>query len=95
MKPLHDFLLIARVQDDTYTKGNSITLRDEKNKDYIDGIIEAMGPGRRTEYGNLIQPQNNLIYKRVKFNSVNMIECDDVYCLVRFGDIVCVYDDEQ
>ncbi|MGD9637865.1 MAG: co-chaperone GroES [Alphaproteobacteria bacterium] len=52
-RPLYDRVLIKRVEEDTRTAGG-IIIPDTAKEKPSQGIVEAVGPGARTEDGKVI-----------------------------------------
>jgi chaperonin GroES len=52
-RPLHDRVVVKRVEEDTKTKGGIIIPETAQEKP-MQGEIIAVGPGGRDEYGKLI-----------------------------------------
>ena len=52
-KPLHDRVLVKRVEEDTKTAGG-IIIPDTAKEKPSQGIVEAVGPGARTEDGKVL-----------------------------------------
>ena|SRR5690349_5395121 len=52
-RPLHDRVVIRRIKEDTKTKGG-ILIPDNAREKPVQGVVIAIGPGRRDEAGNLI-----------------------------------------
>ena len=53
VKPLHDGVLVKRIEEDNKTKGGIIIPDNAKEKPSI-GIVEAIGSGVRSHSGDLI-----------------------------------------
>jgi chaperonin GroES len=52
-RPLHDRVLVRRIEDETRTSGG-IIIPDTAKEKPIQGEVIAVGPGARTEAGRLI-----------------------------------------
>ena len=64
-RPLHDRVLVERVESDTKTKGG-IIIPDTAQEKPSEGEVIAVGPGGRDESGKLIQidlkPGNRVLF---------------------------------
>lgn len=65
IKPLHDKVLIKRVDEETKTAGG-IIIPDTAKEKPSEGIVEAVGNGFRTEDGKII-PMSVKVGDRVLF----------------------------
>ena len=65
IKPLHDKVLIKRVDEETKTAGG-IIIPDTAKEKPSEGIVEAVGNGFRTEEGKIL-PMSVKIGDRVLF----------------------------
>ena len=54
-RPLHDRVVVRRVEEDTKTKGG-IIIPDTAQEKPMQGEIIAVGPGARDEAGKLVPP---------------------------------------
>ena len=52
-RPLHDRVVVRRLESDEKTKGG-IIIPDTANEKPQEGVVEAVGPGGRDEAGKLI-----------------------------------------
>jgi len=52
-RPLHDRVVIRRIKEDTKTKGG-ILIPDNAREKPVQGVVIAVGPGRRDEAGKLV-----------------------------------------
>ena len=55
VKPLHDRVLVKRVQEETKTAGG-IIIPDTAKEKPVEGIVVAVGPGRTLDNGTKITP---------------------------------------
>ena len=65
IKPLHDKVLVKRVDEDTRTAGG-IIIPDTAKEKPSEGIVEAVGNGFRTEEGKIL-PMSVKVGDRVLF----------------------------
>jgi len=54
-RPLHDRVLVKRVEEETKTKGG-IIIPDTAKEKPMQGEVLAVGPGARSEKGELVTP---------------------------------------
>ncbi len=54
IRPLHDRILVKRVEEETKTKGG-IIIPDSAKEKPAEGVVIAVGKGKRTEDGKLIE----------------------------------------
>ena len=54
-RPLHDRVLVKRVEEETKTKGG-IIIPDTAKEKPMQGEVLAVGPGARSEKGDLVTP---------------------------------------
>ncbi len=89
VRPLHDRILVKRLEEDAKTKGGIIIPDTAKEKPY-QGEIIAVGGGRRTEDGKVI-PLDVKAGDKVLFSKYagTDIKIDDVeYLIMREEDIL-------
>ncbi len=55
IRPLHDRILVRRVEEESKTKGG-IIIPDSAKEKPAEGIVVAVGEGKRKEDGNRITP---------------------------------------
>ena len=55
-RPLHDRVVVRRVEEDTKTKGG-IIIPDTAQEKPMQGEVIAVGPGARDESGKLVPPE--------------------------------------
>ncbi len=65
IKPLHDRVLVKRLEENTRTAGG-IIIPDTAKEKPSEGIIEAVGDGARTEDGKII-PLNVKVGDKILF----------------------------
>lgn len=54
IRPLHDRIIVKRLQEEEKTKGG-IIIPDSAKEKPMEGEVIAVGPGKRTEDGKLIK----------------------------------------
>lgn len=55
VRPLHDRVLVKRVQEETKTAGG-IIIPDSAKEKPVEGIVVAVGPGKVLDNGNKVVP---------------------------------------
>jgi chaperonin GroES len=91
IRPLHDRILVKRVEEEAKTKGGIIIPDSAKEKPY-EGEVVAVGKGRKTEAGKVV----NLDVKvgdRILFSKYagSDVKIDDVeYLIMREEDVLGV-----
>jgi chaperonin GroES len=92
LKPLHDQVLVVRVESEAKTSGGIIIPDTAKEKPY-EGKIIAVGPGRVDKDGTRIPPDvkqgDRVLFQRyagteVKIGGVEhlMMREDDILCII-------------
>ncbi len=92
--PLHDRVLVKRVESDTKSKGGIIIPETAKEKP-IEGIVVAAGKGRVSDSGET-QPLTLKEGDRVLFGKYAGTEIKfdgDDFLIMREEDILCVVDE--
>ena len=90
-RPLHDRVVVRRVEEDTKTKGG-IIIPDTAQEKPMQGEVIAVGPGGRDESGKLI-PIDVKVGETILFGkwSGNEVKIDSVeYLIMKESDIMGV-----
>ena len=90
-RPLHDRVVVRRVEEDTKTKGG-IIIPDTAQEKPMQGEVIAVGPGGRDESGKLI-PIDVKVGETILFGkwSGNEVKIDGVeYLIMKESDIMGV-----
>ena len=90
-RPLHDRVVVKRVEEDTKTKGG-IIIPDTAQEKPMQGEVIAVGPGGRDENGKLI-PIDVKVGETILFGkwSGNEVKIDGVeYLIMKESDIMGV-----
>jgi chaperonin GroES len=90
-RPLHDRVVVRRVEEDTKTKGG-IIIPDTAQEKPMQGEVIAVGPGGRDENGKLI-PIDVKVGETILFGkwSGNEVKIDGVeYLIMKESDIMGV-----
>ncbi|MEF8823156.1 MAG: co-chaperone GroES [Desulfohalobiaceae bacterium] len=94
LKPLHDRVLVQRVEEEEKTKGGIIIPETAKEKP-IRGKVKAVGPGKMTDEGKRIemsvQAGNLIMFNKYAGTEVK-IE-DEEHLVMREDDILAVIED--
>ena len=90
-RPLHDRVVVRRIEEDTKTKGG-IIIPDTAQEKPMQGEVIAVGPGGRNESGKLI-PIDVKVGETILFGkwSGNEVKIDGVeYLIMKESDIMGV-----
>ena len=90
-RPLHDRVVVRRIEEDTKTKGG-IIIPDTAQEKPMQGEVIAVGPGGRDENGKLI-PIDVKVGETILFGkwSGNEVKIDGVeYLIMKESDIMGV-----
>jgi len=93
IKPLHDKVLVKRVDEETKTAGG-IIIPDTAKEKPSEGIVEAVGNGFRTEDGKIL-PMSVKVGDRVLFAKWGGTEIKlggETRLIVKESDILAVVD---
>ncbi|MBN2282509.1 MAG: co-chaperone GroES [Deltaproteobacteria bacterium] len=91
IRPLHDRIIVKRLQEEEKTKGG-IIIPDSAKEKPMEGEVIAVGPGKRTEDGKLIKVDVKA-GDRVLFSKYagTEVKIDDVeHLIMREDDILGV-----
>ena len=90
-KPLHNYVLLERIEEENITAGGIIIPDNAKEKP-MQGTIVAMGPGKRTEKGELIAPEVKVgdVVLYGKYSGTEVTVDGKNYLIVRESDIFAV-----
>ncbi|MBF2734827.1 MAG: co-chaperone GroES [Betaproteobacteria bacterium AqS2] len=56
IKPLHDRIVVERIEEDTLSAGG-IVIPDSAKEKPDQGIVKSVGPGKRTDDGKVLKPE--------------------------------------
>jgi chaperonin GroES len=92
--PRHDFVVVQMEKPATETK-HGIALPESVRDDRTPGEVLALGPGRTTEEGKIVEITDLAVGDRVVFNKYSALELDEAerLYLIRNTDIGCRLDD--
>ncbi len=94
VKPLHDRVLVKRIEEEERTKGG-IIIPDTAKEKPIRGEVIAVGPGRITDDGKRIE-MSVKVGDKVMFNKYAGTEIKiegEEYLIMREDDIVAIIED--
>ncbi|MBN2514802.1 MAG: co-chaperone GroES [Deltaproteobacteria bacterium] len=91
IRPLHDRILVKRVEEEAKTKGGIIIPDSAKEKPY-EGEVVAVGKGRKTEGGKVIsldvKAGDRILFSKYAGSDIKI---DDVeYLIMREEDVLGV-----
>lgn len=89
IRPLHDRILVKRVEEESRTKGG-IIIPDSAKEKPAEGIVVAVGKGKRGEDGKLIEPDvkkgNRILFSKYAGTEVKIN--DEEHLIMREDDIL-------
>ena len=93
IRPLHDRILVKRVEEETKTKGGIIIPDSAKEKPF-EGEVVAVGNGRKTEDGKVIaldvKTGDRILFSKYAGSDIKI---DDVeYLIMKEDDVLGVID---
>lgn len=91
VRPLHDGVLVKRVEEETKTKGGIIIPDNAKEKPSM-GIVEAIGSGLRDSEGKLM-PMSVKVGDKVLFGkwSGTEVKIDgEALLIIKESEILCI-----
>jgi chaperonin GroES len=93
IRPLHDRILVKRVEEETKTKGGIIIPDSAKEKPF-EGEVVAVGGGRKTEDGKVIaldvKTGDRILFSKYAGSDIKV---DDVeYLIMKEDDVLGVID---
>src|SRR5512134_4026694 len=91
VRPLHDRILVKRVEEETKTKGGIIIPDTAKEKPQ-EGLVVAVGPGKVTDEGKRVAPEVKA-GDRVLFGKYSGTEIKiegDEHLILREDDLLAV-----
>jgi chaperonin GroES len=94
LKPLHDRVLVQRLEEEETTKGG-IIIPDTAKEKPIRGEVKAVGPGKRTDEGQRLEMPVN-VGDKIMFNKYAGTEVKiegEEHLVMREDDIVAVIED--
>jgi len=91
MKPLHDYVLLQKVEAPKTSCGGILLVPFEKKDGVVEGIVVDCGPGLYSSDGTLI-PLTDALTPGVKvlYKPFTGIELPDNHVLVSYRDILAV-----
>jgi chaperonin GroES len=93
VRPLHDRVLVKRLEEEQKTKGG-IIIPDTAKEKPIQGVIEAVGNGRVREDGKVtpleVKKGNKVLFSKYGGTEVKVEGTD--YLILREDDILAVID---
>lgn len=89
MRPLHDFVLIQKVEKKASSGG--ILLSSTTQEEVVEGVVVAMGPGLYTSEGALVPLSDMLaVSDKVLFKPYSGTSMPEGLVLVSFREILAV-----
>ena len=89
LRPLHDRVLIKRVESETTTKGGIIIPDNAKEKP-LEGVVEAVGTGRVLEDGSVralqVKAGDRVLFSKYSETEVKL--GGDTFLLLREDDLL-------
>jgi chaperonin GroES len=89
LRPLHDRVLIKRVESETTTKGGIIIPDNAKEKP-LEGVVEAVGTGRILEDGSVralqVKAGDRVLFSKYSETEVKL--GGDTFLLLREDDLL-------
>ena len=94
MKPLNDNVLVERIERDSVSKGG-IIIPDTAKEKPAQGIVVAVGPGKRDKAGKHIEIDAKCGEKVLfgKYSGTEVKLNGKEYVILRADDIVAVFED--
>ncbi len=94
LKPLHDRILVKRLEEEEMTKGG-IIIPDSAKEKPIKGEIVAAGPGKTDEKGNKVamgvKEGNKVIFNKYAGTEIKVEDVE--YLIMREDDVLAVIED--
>jgi chaperonin GroES len=91
LKPLHDRVMVKRLEE-TETKKGSIIIPDTAKEKPQEGEVVAVGPGKVTDDGKRqpmeVKPGDRILFGKWSGNEVKLGE--DEYLIMREDDILAI-----
>jgi len=95
VKPLHDNILVERLEETEKTKGG-IIIPDSAKEKPAQGVVVAVGGGRLDEKGNTISLEvkkgDKVLFSKYAGTEVNI--GGDEYLIMREDDVLAVIEDK-
>jgi len=92
-KPLHDRVLVRRVESDEKTTGGLIIPDSAKEKPQ-EGQVIAVGPGKTLDNGTVAEPNvkagDRILFSKYAGTDVN-VDGDD-HIIIREDDVLAIYE---
>jgi len=91
LKPMYDNMLIEPVKADTKTKGGIYISNPDRQKEYAEGVVIAVGDGYRVDGG--LQPLSVKVGDTIVYRKMTevMIDADDKeYFLVSEANVLAI-----
>lgn len=89
MKPLHDNVLVRK--EEKKQSAGGIILAPSAQKDLVEGVVVAVGPGLYSSEGNPIRVTDNLhVGDRVLFKPYSAVDLPEDQVLISYRDILAV-----
>ncbi|NVK00053.1 MAG: co-chaperone GroES [Oceanospirillaceae bacterium] len=94
IKPLEDRVLVRRVDAQTLSAGG-IVIPDKAAEKPTEGIVIAVGPGRRLENGQIVSPLvaegDRVVFK--KYGAQEITENGEKLLIIREADLLAVVEE--
>lgn len=96
VRPLHDRVLVRRVEADARTPGGLIIPDNAKEKP-VEGLVVAVGSGIRTKDGGLIpldvKAGDRVLFAKYSGTEVKVVLDDGEHLILREDDVLAVLED--
>ena len=93
IRPLHDRLLVKRMEEEDTTSGGIIIPDSAKEKPQ-DGLVVAVGPGKTLDSGEISKPSvkkgDRILFSKYAGTDVNVD--GDEHIIIREDDVLAVYE---
>ena len=91
VRPLHNRLIVQRVQDEEKTRGG-IIIPDTAKEKPTEGKVIAAGPGKRDDKGNLVamdvKKGDRILFSKYSGNEVTL-DCEE-HLIISEDDVLAV-----
>lgn len=95
LRPLHDRILVTRVEEKAEQKKGSIIIPDSAKEKPSEGKVVSVGPGKRLDDGTVIAPDvkagDHILFG--KYSGSEVTVDDTEYLILREDEILAVVDD--
>lgn len=96
VKPLHDNILVERLEETETTKGG-IIIPDSAKEKPAQGVVVAVGGGRHDEKGKVVPMEvkkgDRILFSKYAGTEVNI--GDEEYLIMREDDVLAIIEDKD